>query len=98
MVIALMGLWRAAHRPVGYQSGPASRWLRFPFYLVATLLILLIGYLLWRPLPLELPSWSRLALDLFSALIFFPALALYVWGRCLLDPAGSVFAWLRTRA
>jgi len=80
LLTALLGFRRADRRPTGYQSGPAARWLRFPLVILATLIFFLSGYLLWKPLPFELSPQSRLALDLMGALIFFPALALYLWG------------------
>ena len=80
LLIALLGFRRAVRRPTGYQSGPAARWLRFPLLALATLIFLLLGFLLWKPLPFELSPQFRLALDLAGALIFFPALALYLWG------------------
>jgi protein-S-isoprenylcysteine O-methyltransferase Ste14 len=84
LLIALLGLGRAARRPAGYQSGPAARWLRLPVLALATLIFLLLGYLLWKPLPLDLSPQARLALDLAGALIFFPALGLYLWGLATL--------------
>lgn len=80
LLIALLGLWRASRRPAGYQRGLAARWLRFPVLAIVTLIVLLLCYLLWKPLPLDLSPQSRLALDLAGALLLFPALALYLWG------------------
>ena len=80
LLIALLGFRRAAHRPAGYQSGPAARWLRFPVLALVTLIFFLLGYLLWKPLPVSLSPQVRLALDLAGMLIFFPALGLYLWG------------------
>jgi protein-S-isoprenylcysteine O-methyltransferase Ste14 len=80
LLMAVLGFRRAARRPAGYQSGPAARWLRFPVILFSTLLFIYIGYVLWKPLPLNLSPQVRLAFDLAGALIYFPALALYLWG------------------
>lgn len=80
----MLGFRRAVRRPIGYQSGFAVRWLRLPVFLLATLLFITLGYLLWNPLPLILSSLVRLALDLAGALIYFPALALYLWGLATL--------------
>ena len=80
LLMAVLGFRRAARRQAGYQSGPAACWLRFPVFLFSTLLFICIGYLLWKPLPLNLSSQVRLAFDLAGALIYFPALALYLWG------------------
>lgn len=80
LLVALLGFRRAAHQPAGYQSGPAARWLRFPSLVFATLIFLLLGYLLWKPLPFEPSAQFRLALDLVGGLILFLSLALYLWG------------------
>ena len=88
LLVAILGFRRSAHRPAGYQSGSAVRWLSFPILFLATLIFLLLGYLLWKPLPLDPKPTVRLALDLAGALIFFPALALYLWG---LTTLGEMF-------
>jgi protein-S-isoprenylcysteine O-methyltransferase Ste14 len=85
----LLGLWQAARRPTGYQSGLAARWLRFPIFLLVAAIFICLGYLLWKPLPLEFSPQAQLALDLAGALIYFPALLLYLWGWRML---GEMFA------
>lgn len=84
LLMAVLGFRRAARHPAGYQSGPAARWLRFPVFLFSALLFISMGYLLWKPLPLNLSSQVRLAFDLAGASIYFPALALYLWGLACL--------------
>jgi protein-S-isoprenylcysteine O-methyltransferase Ste14 len=89
LLVAVLGFRRTAQRPIGYQAGAAARWLRFPVFLLATLLFVVLGYLLWNPLPLNLSPQARLVLDLAGSLIYFPALALYLWGLATL---GEMFA------
>ena len=49
-------------------------------YLAATILFVLVGALLWRPLPMEVQSWQRVIMISVGVLLFFGGLTLYLWG------------------
>ena len=57
--------------------------------LVATILFVWVGALLWRPLPMLAQSWLRVILLSVGALLFFCGLALYLWGMRSLTRARS---------
>jgi protein-S-isoprenylcysteine O-methyltransferase Ste14 len=87
--IALVMMVAARRRPAGREEGAAHWALRIPLMLVATALFLAAGILLWRPIPLELPAWGRLAADVVGTLLFLGGLLLYLWG---LRALGGMFA------
>lgn len=81
----LWGIWRGTRRPAGYSSGRETGVLRtVAFYALASTGYFACCYRLWRPLPLVLSRpWRALALILGS-LLYFPGLALVLWGRLTL--------------
>ena len=81
----LWGIWRGTRRPAGQSSGRELGALRTPaFYALAITGYFGCCYWLWRPLPLALSRpWRSLALILGS-LLYFPGLALVLWGRLAL--------------
>ena len=80
LALALWGLFRGQSRPAGRETGVAHRWLHWPFLVLATVVYIGICVLLWRPLPLVLSSPARLVTLILGTLLYFPALALYLWG------------------
>ena len=80
LVLALNGFRRAQQRAQGRVVGVGARYLRFSIFVFFTVVYFAIGYLLWKPLPLQLPDSPRLTADIAGALIFFSSLAMYVWG------------------
>jgi protein-S-isoprenylcysteine O-methyltransferase Ste14 len=80
LIIVVLGFRRLEARPKGRVSGGASRFLRWPFLLTATILYVMLGVFLWRPLPLSLSPSARLIGLLFGTVLYFPGLALYLWG------------------
>lgn len=80
LAIALWGLFRGQTRAAGRETGVAHRYLRWPYLLIATILYVAVCILLWRPLPLVLSSPVRLIALILGVLLYFPALALYLWG------------------
>ncbi len=85
---ALWGLFRSSHKPAGREEGPTARLLRWPVLALATVLYFGVLLLLWRPLPIEMSSTSRTIVVLLGAAIYFPSLALYLWG---LSSLGAMF-------
>ena len=80
LLLALNGFRRAQQRAQGRVVGVGARYLRFSIFVFFTVVYFAIGYLLWKPLPLQLPDSPRLTADIAGALIFFSSLAIYVWG------------------
>ncbi len=86
LTAALIGLRRSMARPVGRVSGPGHRFLRWPILLAGTVIFIALGVLLWKPLPLILSASARIASLLLGSLIYFPSLAVYLWGYRTLGP------------
>ncbi|HEY46392.1 MAG TPA: isoprenylcysteine carboxylmethyltransferase family protein [Anaerolineae bacterium] len=84
LAIILFGLWRGARRPKGRSTGMAQWMLRWPFYLIIGLLFFGTCFLLWRPIPLSVTPLVDLLMLVLGALLYFPGLALVLWGRLTL--------------
>ncbi len=89
LALAIWHMLRSVGRPAGRQTGAGARFLRVPFLALGTLLFVAAMAWLWRPLPLALPAAVRLATLALGALLYFPALGLYLWGLLTL---GAMFA------
>lgn len=90
LAVALWRAWTMRNRAEGRAEGKAAGLLRVPVLLVATLAFMGAGWLLWRPIPLDLSPCARLTLDLMGTGLYFPSLLLYLWG---LRTLGSMF-WM----
>ena len=77
---ALVAMFKSLRQPAGREERGARFALRIPVLLLATILFFGVGALLWRPLPLYVPSWLRVILLLVGGLLFFGGLVLYLWG------------------
>jgi len=88
LAIAVWHMLRSVTRPVGREIGPGARFVRAPILALATLLFVAAMVWLWRPLPIALPAAVRLASLTLGALLYFPALGLYLWG---LRTLGAMF-------
>jgi protein-S-isoprenylcysteine O-methyltransferase Ste14 len=80
LAYSIYNMLLAQARPAGHHTGAAHQVLRTRYLLVATLLFLFIGCILWRPLPLQLPWLLLLLISLLGAVIFIASLVLYLWG------------------
>jgi protein-S-isoprenylcysteine O-methyltransferase Ste14 len=80
LAYAIYNMLRAQSRPTGQQTGAAQKVLRSRYLTIATLLFVLLAYILWKPLPFQLPWLVRLILSLLGEGIFFLSLGLYLWG------------------
>ncbi len=79
------GLFRGLHKPTGRISGSWTGLLRSPlFYVLASLIYFGLCWLLWHPLPLTLSLPVRVIALIGGCLLFFPGLALVLWGRLTL--------------
>ena len=90
LVIVLYGLARSLTRPRGRAVGRANQMLRAPTYVVISIGYFGLWYILWRPVPLALPIPARGAALILGALLFFPGLALVLWGRLTLGQMYNV--------
>jgi protein-S-isoprenylcysteine O-methyltransferase Ste14 len=80
LAYALYKMLVAQSRPTGHQTGAAHQVLRTRYLVIATLLFLFLGFILWRPLPIQLPTLLQLGVSIFGAVIFLACLGLYLWG------------------
>ena len=80
----LYGLVRGLRRPKGQATGEARKVLRGRAYLLIAIGYFGAWFLLWRPLPLRLSLPARAVALLLGALLYFPGLALCLWGRLTL--------------
>ena len=77
---ALWGIRRGLRRPPGRATGWAGRVLRLPFYVLVGAVYFGLCFLLWRPFPLTLSPSIRIVMLVLGALLYFPGLALWLWG------------------
>jgi protein-S-isoprenylcysteine O-methyltransferase Ste14 len=82
LAFLLFGVWRGTQRQAGRTIGRKARWLFSPwFYLAASTLFFGLAYLGWIPLPWKVPPTARAWMLAIGALLYFPGLALVLWGR-----------------
>jgi hypothetical protein len=85
LVSIFWGLARGLRRPAGSASRGYGAWLRRPlFYILTSAGYFGLCWRLWRPLPLLLSRRRRLLALLLGSLLYFPGLALVLWGRLAL--------------
>lgn len=80
----LSGLERGLDRPRGRATGLANTILRGPAYLAIGAGYFGLCFKLWRPVPLTLSKLGRGAALLLGSLLYFPGLALVLWGQATL--------------
>jgi protein-S-isoprenylcysteine O-methyltransferase Ste14 len=94
----LIGLWRGTRRPKGRMIGKAQLMFRWPVYILISILYFGTCYLLWQPLPLMFSLQFRAVALMVGTLLYFPGMALILWGRMTLgtmyDVSSSVGAQL----
>jgi protein-S-isoprenylcysteine O-methyltransferase Ste14 len=84
------GMARALRRERGRAAGRGDKVLRAPVYVLIGVPFFLLAALAWRPLPITLsPAAHALALAA-GALLYFPGLALALWGRLALGDMYNV--------
>jgi protein-S-isoprenylcysteine O-methyltransferase Ste14 len=76
----LLGFRRERVHTRGRKSGAAANLLRWPVMLAQTVLFIAVGVLLWHPLPLVLSPRLYGIVLVFGSLLYFPGIALYLWG------------------
>ncbi len=77
---AIINMLVAQRRPTGQQTGIARQALRTPYLVIATVLFIILVYIFWKPLPIQLPEGVQLTLTVVGCIIMLPSLALYIWG------------------
>lgn len=80
LACAIAGMLWSLRQPGGREERSARFALRPAVLLAATLLFILAGILLWRPLPIQPHLWIRIIMLSAGALLFFSGLGLYLWG------------------
>jgi len=80
ILVPILGFRRFDQQLRGISSGGLAGLQRWPYMMVMSVLFVTAGVLLWIPLPILLtPPWQAAAL-IVGALLYFPAIALYLWG------------------
>jgi len=78
--IPLLGFRRAEVHTRGRNSGAVARLLRWPVMLAQTVIFVVVGIALWRPLPIFLSSGVHLIILTVGSLLYFPGIVVYLWG------------------
>jgi protein-S-isoprenylcysteine O-methyltransferase Ste14 len=85
LAVLLSGIRRGLSRPTGRSTGAGASLLRSRiFYIVLSALFFGSCYILWRPIPLDLPAPVRTIALILGAILYFPGLMLVLWGRLAL--------------
>lgn len=77
---------RPVERTIG--SGPSSR--RWPAAVLTTIVLVVVGILLWRPVPPELSPTLALVFETGGLILYLPGVGLYLWGFVSLGPRFAV--------
>ncbi len=80
LTYAIYNMLLAQTRPTGHTTGSATQVLRTPYLVAATIIFIALGYILWKPLPIQISWHARLVCILVGALVYFTCLVLYIWG------------------
>lgn len=80
----LWGLFHGLRRPAGQTAGRPERMLNAPMYLAIGIPYFGACAIMWRPLPLTLSRSMRVVALTLGAALYFPGLALVLWGRLTL--------------
>ena len=87
VTVAFLLMWRRQTHPSTREYGKGAGLLTRRSYIIAlTLGFIVVMFLLWEPVPISISSPIRLTLDIVGAVIFFPAVALYLIGMQTLGP------------
>ncbi len=80
LAYAILNMLLAQRHPASLQTGMAHKLLRAPYLIIATLLFIGLGYVIWIPLPLHFPQLIEQFLSILGMIIMLPSLGLYIWG------------------
>jgi protein-S-isoprenylcysteine O-methyltransferase Ste14 len=76
-------LWQS-RRPKGRTTGKAASTRKWFGVLLITIVLVAIGFLLWKPIPLPVSDSILLLITLVGAVFYFPGIGLYLWGLSVL--------------
>ena len=79
-----VGMWHGLRRPRGQSTGQARRVIQPGYYILIGVPYFALCFFLWRPLRVSLSAPARAISLILGALLYFPGLALAVWGRLAL--------------
>lgn len=89
IILPILGYRKFGKRERSLSTGKGLQTLRWPFIVIAAILYVAVGILLWKPIPLNLSVTLRyLALGIGS-MFYFLGIGLYIWGYLSL---GTMFA------
>jgi protein-S-isoprenylcysteine O-methyltransferase Ste14 len=89
IILPILGYRKFGNRERSWSTGKGLQTLRWPFIVIAAILYVAVGVLLWKPIPLNLSVTLRyLALGIGS-MFYFLGIGLYIWGYLSL---GTMFA------
>ena len=80
----LASLIIASKQTKGRESGSGSFLRRVPGSIAVTVWLVLIGLIFWIPLPVRFPGAADAILLGMGSILYFPAIALYLWGLAAL--------------
>ena len=82
IIVVLISVGRFRTQPAGKTIGSSPARLYSPVFLVISSVIsIVICVLLWRPIPLTLPSWAQVIALVLGTLFYFGGIGLVLWGR-----------------
>ncbi len=90
LVAPLLVLQRASHMETVDQAEDSHASGRAWRALATTVVLVLVGVILWRTVPLDLSGLAGLGLSILGALLYFLAIGLYLWGLRSLGPVFGV--------
>ncbi len=90
LVAVFVGLGRGLRRPRGRTTGGASKILRLSTYLLISIPYFGACFLMWRPLRVTPSLPVRLLAVILGAMLYFPGMALVLWGRLTLGEMYNV--------
>lgn len=87
--LPILRVWRSRAALRGRRLGSSPHLLRWPAVFTLTVLYVVGGILLWKPIPIKLDTNLQVVVILVGSLLYFPGVLLYMWGHHAL---GSMFA------
>ncbi len=90
LITVFVGLGRGLRRPRGRTTGRAARILRLSTYILISIPYFGACFFMWRPLRVTLSLPVRLLALILGALLYFPSMALVLWGRLTLGEMYNV--------
>ncbi len=80
LAYAIFQMLLAQTRPNGHTTGSARQVLRLRYLVIATVIFVMLGYLFWKPIPIQLPWIFQLVMLVAGTVVYFCSLGVYIWG------------------